>query len=469
MHIMIKKLLFLLVVIGLSGCTQEEGTVPVDPETKKATGATIPVEEALDELNALLGALSSETRAAGAFTPGKAIREIRVSGGSEATRSEGCDLPDTMVYVVNFSDDQGFAVLGARRSLEPVYAVTESGSFDAGKLNAAIAEAQARRLRGEESPETRTEEGAAPVSEIGTDYAYLLLADAMVAAPRIAADTLSKTYGPWQRHPAIGPLVEVKWDQTYPFNMNLPESSSWTGYYYKGRYPVGCGIIAAAQVMTSVRRPSKAPGYKGEYNWGDLNGISNYANLRSFTPSYSPANASESVRNYVEQMADVLHYLGVQFKATYDSSGTGVYVDDVAAALKYLDPLYYAKARVVPFATNKDAIYTNLDNDKPMYIRGTSPSGGGHAWVVDGYFTRSRTVTYELRMGYTGPIYTEQRVETNRFLHFNWGYQGDYDGYFAEGIFDMNQRDSKDDIIDAHTSNYKGSYNYGTSNSVILY
>ena len=50
---------------------------------------------------------------------------------------------------------------------------------------------------------------------------------------------------------------------------------------------------------------------------------------------------------------------------------------------------------------------TELDNGRPMVYRGQS-SGGGHAFVCDGY-------------------------DANDMLHFNWGWGGYCDGYFAYG------------------------------------
>ncbi len=452
--------LLLLLLQSLTACTTDDDRNLV-PDAKKPAGSTVPVEEALGELYAAMEAISADTRSGEAFDTSRAIRGIEVSGASDATRSEGLDLPDTMAYVVHFTDDKGFAVLGAQRTMEPVYAITEAGSFDARKLNAALA-ARVRQLDGKE---THSEEGAA---EIGTDYAYLLLADAMTVTPRIRPVWEETTYGEWQTDNTIGPLVEVKWNQTYPFNMNMPESASWNGSNYKGRYPVGCGIIAAAQMMSRVRKPILAPGVSASYGWTGLNSISTYANLNAFKPTYSPDQASADVRNYVGQLADVLYHLGVCFHASYGPDGTGVYTSNVVAALKKLDPTYYADAAAADVSTNMTAIYTSLDSGKPMFMQGWSNSGG-HAWVLDGYLNRSRTVTYSYQMGFTSPIQTSTRTEHSKLLHFNWGYQGKYDGYFAEGVVDMNQRVSKDPVIDALTPDYNGSANYSTSNSVILY
>ena len=102
-----------------------------------------------------------------------------------------------------------------------------------------------------------------------------------------------------------------------------------------------------------------------------------------------------------------------------------------------------------------------------MYIRESS-TAGGHAWVVDGYLTRKRRITFVARKGYTSPYETMYGTEYKAFLHFNWGYQGKCDGYYAVNIFDMTQRDSRDEVIDTNPS--AGiTFNFNTNNQVLLY
>ena len=182
-----KTLFFSLVSFSmlLIGCSHDfEEPLPARPDMPVVQSRTsvVPIEEALGELDAVLNAIAQDTRSNGAFDCTRSIGEIQVSGGALATRSGENDLPDTMAYVVNFTDGRGFAVPGAQRTLEPVYAITESGSFDAAKLDEAIARAEKRRQL--PTPDTRADEAdARPLTDIGTDFAYELLAEAMVAPP----------------------------------------------------------------------------------------------------------------------------------------------------------------------------------------------------------------------------------------------------------------------------------------------
>ncbi len=466
-----KKLFFSLfcITIACAACnTDPVEIMELTQDAPQSRTSVVPLNEALGQLDAVMTAIAQDTRSEGAFDCTKTIGDIQVSGGALSTRSGENDLPDTMAYVVNFTDGKGFAVLGAQRTLEPVYAITEAGSFDASKLNDAIARAENRRRN--PVPATRSDEKERIFTDIGTDFAYELLAEAMVAQPRIGApDTISKSYGPWKTLAVIGPLVEVKWDQDRPFNMSMPNSPySDKTSSYEGRYPVGCGIIAAAQMMTCTRRPTLAPAGSKSYSWTALKTISNYTNLDLYhQDSFNMNNFDSATKTYMHQLADVLYYLGTRFCAIYNKNGTGVYIGDVADSLKVMDPSYYANARVVTFNTNMistmDHMYGNLENNKPIYTRGASTSGTGHAWVMDGYLKRSRSVVCTLSWG--GTVTT---TEYSRLLHLNWGYSGNSDGYYAEGIFDMKQRISQDDIIDVFTEEeYRSSY--CINNQMILY
>jgi len=52
------------------------------------------------------------------------------SGGKILTRSNSTLADDTLLYLINFEDEGGFAIMGANRSVLPVYAISDEGSFN---------------------------------------------------------------------------------------------------------------------------------------------------------------------------------------------------------------------------------------------------------------------------------------------------------------------------------------------------
>ncbi len=474
-----KKFALPLALIALcsAGCSVDPLEENLRPDTQPSDvtrNGTVPLDEALDELQSLIGDIERHTRAEGVVNFNRAIRDIAVCGGAAATRNGDTPLPDTLVYVVNFTDDKGFALLGAQRSLEPVYALTEAGSLDPEKLNDAIAYA-ARYTKSDTEIDSRSENESDSYIGVGPEFIYRLLGETLAntASPRIAADTLYKSYGTWRTESGVEPLVKVKWNQCYPFNIYMPATD--TPRYnessqHKGHFPVGCGVIAAAQIMATNRLPSYATDGLEIYNWDHLTTVSNYLNAPLFASNKYPNDINSTIQLYTNQLASVLRYLAVLFKADSNEEGTGTSASDIIEGLKILDKGYYANARIREDNMVLPGIYSCLENNKPAYISGYYWENGwfGHAWIADGYFTRCRDVTTVIRYGLTGPTQTLTGTEEIRYLHFNWGYGGNYDGYFAEGIYDMSQRYCTDSTIDVNTST-RGSSNYNINNLVISY
>ena len=344
-----KTLFFSLVSFSmlLIGCSHDfEEPLPARPDMPVVQSRTsvVPIEEALGELDAVLNAIAQDTRSNGAFDCTRSIGEIQVSGGALATRSGENDLPDTMAYVVNFTDGRGFAVLGAQRTLEPVYAITESGSFDAAKLDEAIARAEKRRQL--PTPDTRADEAdARPLTDIGTDFAYELLAEAMVAQPRIVGpEILEETHGDWipDKMSTIGPLVKVKWSNGYPFNMSTPIADNGKNC------SLNISSVIIAQMMSCTRKPNYAPSAEGSYAWNLFTNISNYMTLANYTYTNYSKNVSALDQSRTKMLANFLAYLDVCFQTKYDTStGKGsAPVGYIVNGLKNLDPVYYANTNL---------------------------------------------------------------------------------------------------------------------------
>lgn len=390
----------------------------------------------------------------------KSIRDISVSGGKAVTRSSlGVDLPDTMVYVVNFSDNEGFAVLGARHSLEPIYAVTEAGSFDAGKLDETLARLSVQCVQ-KTSPTPVSD--ADSFSDIGTDYIYELMAAALIRTgdqnnPPIiggwgndnyAGTTTFLGYSDWEILEKTGPLVTVKWNQTHPFNMSMDKTwATDTDIYYKNRYPVGCGIIAMAQIMSCVKKPAMAPAGKTvSYDWGNLKTISNYENVGLY---FQPGHYTGYNIEYARQLADVLYELGIRFGRQYHNGETVVIPENVIIGLKNMDAGYYADAAFD--VVDLDKMYAQLDKGKPLFMSGMIETGGGHAWVVDGYALAMRKGTYltEYEDESKDDLYVIT-TEMSEWIHVNWGYSGASDGYYSAFLLDMRKRKTKDEVIDGN-------------------
>ncbi len=73
---------------------------------------------------------------------GYQISDIIAIRSRDCTRSDYlCDSDllsidiDTLMYVLNFADDRGFAFVAADRRTEPIWALVENGNFDISNLS----------------------------------------------------------------------------------------------------------------------------------------------------------------------------------------------------------------------------------------------------------------------------------------------------------------------------------------------
>ena len=440
-----------------------------------------PVSEALAELNAMLQEVHAATRTAKQTYD---VSDVVAIGGAAATRiSDTPALPDTLVYVVNFDGDNGFAVLGAHRALAPVFAITENGNLDPRTLERKIGQAydcfvsgQAAEsvTRADDSEYTDHDASYPPIVPelLGRSIAaYSLDISGWGNTPNTPNYKLVETtYSNWEEKKKVGPLVEVKWHQRYPFNMSCPESKEQPGT----KYAAGCVMVAIGQIMATNKRPTKAPaGTLVSYNWTELNSISNYMNVDQYNTTDKAKNLLQNrpdLYTRCKHLSDFLTYLGVKenCNAYYSLTGTEAYDRDAERCLKHLDAEFYKNATVQDLNACKFTIYEMLNNNKPIYAGGYTQSGLGHAWVIDGYMERQRTRTdkYESSSGDGITYYT---LEHDKLFHCNWGWCGFCDGYYIEDIFDLNDRINKDEIIDEKINTDHYGYNFKYENTVITY
>jgi hypothetical protein len=213
---------------------------------------------------------------------------------------------------------------------------------------------------------------------------------------------------------AVSPLVQTKWDQSPYYNNLCPYDNS------KGERTVtGCVATAMAQVMNYWEYPKKGTGFHS-YNhskYGTLN-----ANFGSTTydwanmPNELTSSSSTVQKNAV---ATLMYHCGVSVDMDYNVSsegGSGAYVissrSPVTHCTEYALKTYFGYKTSIQGVQKADYTTTNwknllkaeLDASRPIVYAGFGD--GGHCFVCDGY-------------------------DNNDYFHFNWGWGGLYDGYFA--------------------------------------
>lgn len=90
----------------------------------------VPLEDALQYLEEFLAETNMPPTKSGST---RKIATIETHYSKEVLSKSGESLPDA--YIVNFEDEEGFAVLGANTSVSPIVAVTNKGFLEEGFLD----------------------------------------------------------------------------------------------------------------------------------------------------------------------------------------------------------------------------------------------------------------------------------------------------------------------------------------------
>ncbi len=115
---------FILFSIFVASCTKINDTVPLkssEPESLPAGYLT--VDDAVANLNNFLSAVQGPATKSG---DERKIKSIEAHYDNTVLTRSGESVPDA--YLVNFDNDEGFAVLGAKSTIAPIIAIIEQGN-----------------------------------------------------------------------------------------------------------------------------------------------------------------------------------------------------------------------------------------------------------------------------------------------------------------------------------------------------
>ena len=344
------------------------------------------------------------------------------------TRAEG--EADTLMYVFNYTDDAGFAVISAVGEQPELVAVTEEGHFSSLDeventgfrmfMDASLCYVDSLRRSG--SAVTR---GG---GQTGPEFIEL---DSIVVDTTIVQRT---------------PLLSVRWGQREPFNSECP-------YDNGSQCPAGCVAIALAQILSYFEYPTSwtllyASGIPTiTVDWDVLKGYSSCSSCTSttFCSTHAP-------------LAKVIRQIGLSALTSYHASHSS---SDLYKALIALNLWGFSTDAIDDYTYSY--VRNSLWSDRPVLMGGkriyTNASGkeetSNHAWVVDGF--KEITYTYH---EYTKPInmlswtYQGSHSSSFRYNHINWGWKGDSNGYFSAGVFNTTRGAYDSGCSNVATCNY---------------
>ena len=301
---------------------------------------------------------------------------LAAGGGHRASANPQIDLSGEVsgLYVFNVDKDNGYVIVSNDDCAEPVLGYADKGSFDMQNI-----------------PENMLAWLQGYADEIAWAKSHHI---------KKGSTTVRRTGGVKS---VIAPLMVTQWNQKAPYNNQCPSGCV-----------TGCVATAMAQVMKYNHWPEndilkEIPAYSTDFGSSSVRVPLN-SNLPVVTfdwenmqPSYS--GSESDVRKAA--VAQLMHYCGCSVRMDYGSSSSAT-TSKAADALKeyfnYDATTVSVNRSYYTYVNWIELLYHELEERRVVLYSGSS-TGGGHAFVVDGY-------------------------QSEDYFHINWGWGGSSDGHF---------------------------------------
>ena len=296
----------------------------------------------------------------------------------------------TSFYVVNF-DSEGFVIVAGDDRVQPIFAFSDEGAF--------VAENMPDPIRFFLDGYTEEIQYVIDNQQNGDE------------ATRQQWNALLSDTTPAQKDGdvVVDPLLgNNKWNQTMYYNDLCPADASGNPAY-GGHVAVGCGALVMGQVMRYWQFPATGAGsHSYNSNYGTLS-----ANFGATTYHYENMPNQLSSLNHpdscVEAVATLLYHCGVAVNMNYGPVASVCNSNKIVAALstyfRFPATVQYIERGGLSSEVWLNYLKGELEEGAP-FMYGGSGNYGGHVWICDGY-------------------------RDDNYFHFNWGWGGKQNGYYA--------------------------------------
>lgn len=211
----------------------------------------------------------------------------------------------------------------------------------------------------------------------------------------------------------ISPLIKSKWNQWSPYNDKCPAFTSTF------RCVTGCVATATAQIMFYYKYPNKGSGkhsYTDEIKGKKVKLTADFGSTSYQWAKMTNTYADNSGSSAKTAVATLMSHIGVATDMDYAFGGINASATSLDKAKEALTTYFGYDKGMMRFLQDyslfnstqwEDCIYSELQQKRPVLYEGNPKKGNdsGHAFIIDGY--------------------------KNGKYHFNFGWGGSGDGYFA--------------------------------------
>ena len=292
------------------------------------------------------------------------------------------DATTPAVFVFNSQNNEGFVLVAAEDNARTILGYSDKGTFDQANIP--------------ENMQFWLQMYADEVARAKANTPLLKPGQIAIAHKKTAAAS---------EYPIIAPILgNTVWGQGEPFNNLCPEIDG-------ERTVTGCVATALSQIMYVHQYPTRGIG-SHSYTTESKN-LTVSADFSSTTYDWAnmiPNYKGSYTTDQANAVATLMFHAGVAADMDYTLDGSGA-VSSIAL-VGLTEHFGYNKAiNVLPkdFLKEEDMLQTiasDLQVGRPVYVSGSTVNQEGHAFVCDG-------------------------MQSDGYLHINWGWNGMADGYFA--------------------------------------
>lgn len=398
----------------LSGCTDfDQDNSFVEKET--CTNTSSAITRILDFAN-----MEAEH-----FFPSASRSDMRVANPSDlkliTSNLSRSEEQDTLIYVVNFADNRGFALISAKDRQNPLLAIVPEGSYDPEigtdnpGFNIYLDAAKQSIMRiGKIDPI----EGNDPSIPFWENGKYVKIVETTIKDEKC--------------EPKLG--ADFQWDQYNVFE-NI------YGRYCPNRI-AGCVPVAIASLITYFNAKNNRT-TNISYNfdnrrinnesvvWNEIYKHKRTAKVYNNGQIY-PDICTDSEASH-ETIGHLLRQIGKDANAQYKDSSTSVASNKILPTLKKYLPLNgFSDTKSFNSQTAKEDLLKGV-----MLVWGyENNKEDGHAWICDGFTYKKVLVKrYESDPPLLGETYnwelTNSTVREFYTNYMHWGWGGEYDGWYG--------------------------------------
>ena len=303
-----------------------------------------------------------------------------------ATRATICDegSPDTLLYIVNFGNNEGYTLVNACSPYKEVLAYVEQGNM---------------------YPQSNIENPGLNIFLDGLTALYQSPMDSLFHP--FVPDTsqfVPNPYAPnnyWYNIRNVTPLIHSTWGQNSPFNK-----------YIEPDWNISCGVVAFGQILSKFKYPTLFNYHV--YDWDEI-----------CSGSVPASETGEDMASHL--LSDILS------STVYIRNP--IYMQYGHDSLSRFAPCWnYFNYSWQYGNYNFEQCMNSLEDNSPVMISGVNLNNmTAHIWVIDGGKQRCFGEISTWPDG--SPMYIIERQY--KLVHCNWGWYGQGNGYFLSDAFNI--------------------------------